>query len=89
MGTREYRDANLDLLARSQPSELKVIQSQDCCGNTHTTLMECKCPEPEKPKPAPEKPPVEKAVEVAVKVVEKAQKKEEKILKKVVVAEQR
>lgn len=25
MGTREYRDANLDLLARSQPSELKVL----------------------------------------------------------------
>lgn len=70
MASREYRDANLDLLARTAPTELQV-------------------PEPEKPKPAPEKTPVEQAVEVAVKVVEKAQKKEEKILKKVEVAKAR
>lgn len=89
MASREYRDANLDLLARTAPTELQVVHSMDCCGNTHTTINECKCPEPEKPKPAPEKTPVEQAVEVAVKVVEKAQKKEEKILKKVEVAKAR
>ena len=92
MGTREYRDANLDLLARSQPTEIHAISSTDCCGTTHTTISVCKCPEPpipEKPKPAPEKPAAEKAVEVAVKVVEKAQKKEEAILKKVEVAKAR
>ena len=93
MGTREYRDANLDLLARSQPTEIHAISSTDCCGTTHTTISVCKCPEPpipEKPKPAPEKKSAaEKAVEVAVKVVEKAQKKEEAILKKVEVAKAR
>jgi hypothetical protein len=96
MGTREYRDANLDLLARSQPSVIQAFQSTDCCGNTHTTVSVCNCPKkkepiPDKPKPAPEKPnaPAEKAVEVAVKIVEKAQKQEEVILKKVEVAKER
>lgn len=92
MGTREYRDANLDLLARSQPTKIHAVTSSDSCGNTHSTITVSKCPEPpipEKPKPAPEKPAAEKAVEVAVKVVEKAQKKEEVILKKVEVAKER
>ena len=74
MGTREYRDANLDLLARSQPSELQALNCE---------IVKVKKPKFLKAKPALELPADKKAVEVALKVVEKAQVKEEKIIKKV------
>lgn len=89
MGSREYRDANLDLLARSADKELHVFHETDCCGNSKFTIVECKCPEPEKPKPEPEKPAPQKAIEVAVKAVEKAQKKEAEVIKKVEVEKER
>ena len=92
MGTREYRDANLDLLDKIQPQS--VGETNDLLAHAPPTIVtiltkKTKKKAPEKPKPVPEKPVAEKAVEVAVKAVEKAQVVEEKILKKVEIEKER